>query len=102
MSQIKRFFSIVVLVFLVFKAEAQLVSINIGTRRVPPPPRHYARPACPGSDYVWRDGRWVWDNYVRDYVWYAGFWEYLPPPPPRYYHAPRGRAHGHWKKRGRY
>jgi WXXGXW repeat (2 copies) len=57
---------------------AQHVDIRIGLGR----PRYgYAeprRPPCPGPDYVWVEGRWVWDNYYRRDVWVEGYW-YLQP-----------------------
>ena len=81
------------------------ISVRIGYPP-PPPPRRIERTACPGSDYVWHDPRWVWDDYVRDYVWQRGFWEYAPPPqsyaqPQRYYKKGRGHYkgkghHKHW------
>ena len=32
------------------------------------------RPPCPGPDYVWVEGRWVWDDYYRRDVWAEGYW----------------------------
>jgi hypothetical protein len=87
---------------------AQLVSVRVNFPPPPPPPRVYAsRPPCPSPDYIWREGRWVWDNYVRDYVWTAGYWEYAPvrrcDAPPQYARRERGRGHkhGHYKQRDR-
>jgi WXXGXW repeat (2 copies) len=111
MKSMKYVFLFSFFTFLAGESQAQLVSIRIGRPEPPPPPRHaYHRSTCPGSDYVWHDGRWSWDDYVRDYVWSAGYWERLPPPPRcddrdyrndrgRYKNEPRGHAYGHQKKR---
>lgn len=32
----------------------------------------------PGSDYVWIDGYWDWDDYYGDYVWVDGTWARPP------------------------
>jgi WXXGXW repeat (2 copies) len=87
------------------KSHAQLVSVRVN---LPSPPQHRvrdSRPPCPSPDYIWREGRWVWDNYVRDYVWSAGYWEYAQPrrceAPPAYSRNGKGHKHGHWKNRDR-
>lgn len=36
--------------------------------------RRDARPPCPGPDYDWVAGRWVWDDYYRRDVWVEGYW----------------------------
>lgn len=33
-----------------------------------------SRPPCPGPDYVWVEGRWVWDDYYRREIWIDGYW----------------------------
>jgi WXXGXW repeat (2 copies) len=82
---------------------AQLVSVRINLPSPPPPRAQVARPPCPSPDYIWRDGRWVWDDYVRDYVWSAGYWEYAAPrrceAPNHYARRSKGRGNGHWKHR---
>ncbi len=106
MRLLKYIFIALCLSFISYESHAQLVSIRIGRPSPPPPPRAAYRPSCPGPDYIWHDGRWAWDDYIRDYVWIAGFWEYVQP---RYEqrryrddyrddYAPRGRAYGHRKK----
>ncbi len=86
------------------KINAQLVSVRVNYPP-PPPPRYCAsRPPCPSPDYVWREGRWVWDDYVRDYVWAAGYWQYAPPQryqEPYYEHRGRGRGRGHERRERR-
>jgi hypothetical protein len=98
MSILKYFFLLAFFSIISFESQAQLVSIRIGRPAPPPPPRHYAyRPSCPGPDYVWHDGRWSWDDYVRDYVWVGGFWEYVQPrcEPQTYYRSKnKGRGRG--------
>jgi WXXGXW repeat (2 copies) len=107
------FMAIFALLFSI-ESQAQLVSIHIGRRSPPPPPRSACRTACPGPDYIWHDGRWSWDDYVRDYVWQAGFWEYVQP---RYVQEPyrrseyrdrrrdydrdHDRGYGHGREKGR-
>jgi hypothetical protein len=114
MKSMKYVFLLSFFILMAVESQAQLVSIRIGRPTPPPPPRYaYQRSACPGaaSDYIWHDGRWSWDDYVRDYVWVAGYWERIPPPPPhycrddhrdsrgRYRNEPRGNAYGYYKKR---
>ena len=36
--------------------------------------RRDSRPPCPGPDYDWVAGRWVWDDYYRRDVWVDGYW----------------------------
>ena len=36
--------------------------------------RRDVRPPCPGPDYDWVAGRWVWDDYYRRDVWVEGYW----------------------------
>ncbi len=75
------------------------ISVQIGYPQ-PPPPRRIERPACPGPDYAWVDGRWVWDDYVRDYVWQRGYWVYVEPrhcdDAPRYYKKGKGHHKNKW------
>jgi hypothetical protein len=77
-----------------------LMSVRIN---LPAPRVEVRRPPCPSPDYIWREGRWVWDDYVRDYVWSAGYWEYAPPrrceATPQY--ARREKRRGHDKYRDR-
>ena len=83
--------------FFVQTASAQLVQVRIG---VPPPPRQVVvveRPVCPGRDYVWIEGHYVYDNYTRRDVWIPGQWEYIAP-------RHHGNKHGHdehYRGRGR-
>jgi hypothetical protein len=59
-------------------------------RSEPPPPRStYVEPR-PG--YVWVDGRWGWDDYSNEWVWYDGYW--VEDRPGYYYVA------GRWENRG--
>ena len=63
---------------------------RVVVRSEPPPPRvAYIEPR---SGYVWVDGRWVWDDYGREWVWYDGYW--VPEQPGYYYVA------GRWDLRG--
>ena len=41
-------------------------------RSEPPPPRTYY--VEPRSGYVWVDGRWVFNDYSGEWVWYDGYW----------------------------
>ena len=73
-------------------AAAQVtIGIQIGP---PPPPRHYAVPVSPGTDYVWVDGYWYPVN--GHYVWHRGYWT-RPPYAGAHWIAPRhesGRFYG--------
>jgi WXXGXW repeat (2 copies) len=75
------------------------ISVRIGYPP-PPPPRRIERPACPGPDYAWVDGRWVYDDYLRDYVWQRGYWVYVEPhrcdDSPRYYKKGKGHYKNKW------
>ncbi|MBL7815226.1 MAG: YXWGXW repeat-containing protein [Saprospiraceae bacterium] len=93
--------------FFVQNVSAQLVQVRIGA---PPPPRVVVveRPPCPGRDYVWVEGHYVYDRYTRRDVWIPGQWEYAPPRcdsrgNDRHHHG-RGRdyAPGQRKKYDRY
>jgi hypothetical protein len=59
------------------QAQRVRVNVNIGIP-APPPPLRVVRSACPSPDHVWVDGRWVWDDYYREYRWSAGYWDYIP------------------------
>ncbi len=101
MAILKRCLVLILLATGSMEASAQLVSVQVNLPSPPPPRRYYSRTACPSPNHVWREGEWVWDRQYRDYVWYEGYWEYIPPPPPcenRYQHHGRGKAKGHYKK----
>lgn len=101
MKVLKYIFIVFFFTIISYESQAQLVSIRIGRPSPPPSPRYASRPSCPGADYIWHDGRWAWDDYVRDYVWIGGFWEYVQPRYESRYrdnYEPRGRAYGHRKK----
>ena len=105
MEKFKTMFLVGALCVLGTASHAQLVSVRVNIP-APPPRTQVARPPCPNPDYIWREGRWVWDDYMRDYVWYAGYWEYAPPrryeaPPVYRSHHDKGRGHGRWKNRDR-
>jgi hypothetical protein len=105
MEKLKTVLFVCVLCLLGTESHAQLVSVRLNLPSPPPPRMRVARPPCPSPDYIWREGRWVWDDYVRDYVWAAGYWEYAAPrrcEAPQYYsqHS-RGKGHGHKHKRDR-
>lgn len=62
----------------------------------------YAKPAAPGTDYVWIDGDWYWSGgtyvwrngywaHASGRTWEKGFWEHRPHG--YYWHK------GHWKQR---
>lgn len=38
-------------------------------------PHRDMRPPCPGRDFDWVEGRWVWDDYYRRRVWMEGYWQ---------------------------
>lgn len=69
-----------------------------------PPPPLPVEPVVPmpGSDYVWTDGEWVWNN---GWYWSAGYWA-LPPAPGfiwirgDWHRGPHGyvRYGGHWRR----
>ena len=99
MKSMKYVFMFLFFTVISYESQAQLVSIHIG-RPYPPPPRHCSRPACPGPDYIWQEGRWIWDDYIRDYAWEAGYWLYVQP---RYVQQPyyRSEYRGRGYERGR-
>lgn len=108
MEKLKTMILVGALCFLGTTSHAQLVSVRVNIPAPPPPPRvQVARTQAPNPDYVWHEGRWAWDDYVRDYVWYAGYWEYAPPhrcetpPPSRRSKHDKGRGNGRWRDKDR-
>jgi WXXGXW repeat (2 copies) len=102
MKKFKTILVVAVFCFLGIESHAQLVSVRINLPSPPPPRQEFRRPPCPSPDYIWHEGRWFWDEYVRDYVWTAGFWEYAPPrrcEAPEYY-SQRGKEKKHKHGRG--
>jgi hypothetical protein len=100
MKNVKLFLLAAFLLVLNVQTNAQLVSVRLNLPTPPPPRACASRPPCPSPDYIWRDGRWYWDDYVRDYVWTAGYWEYAPQR--RYqepYYEQRGHGHGRGHER---
>jgi WXXGXW repeat (2 copies) len=100
MKQMKKLLLLFVLFSSTFMSDLSAqISVQIGYPP-PPPPRRIERPACPGPDYAWVDGRWVWDDYVRDYVWQRGYWTYIEPrhcdDSPRYYKKGKGHYKEKW------
>ncbi len=70
MKRVKLLLSLLVALFFMQPTEssAQRVRVVLETSR------RAARPPSPGSDYVWVEGRWVWDDYYRRDVWVEGYW----------------------------
>jgi WXXGXW repeat (2 copies) len=105
MQQMKKLLLLFVLFVSTFMSDLSAqISVQIGYPP-PPPPRRIESPLCPGPDYAWVDGRWVWDDYVRDYVWQRGYWAYIEPrqhcdDAPRYYK--KGRGHYKEKRHHKY
>ena len=100
MKQMKKLLLLLVLFGSSFMGDLSAqISVQIGYP-LPPPPRRIERPACPGPDYAWVDSRWVWDDYVRDYVWQRGYWAYIEPrhcdDAPRYYKKGKGHYKNKW------
>ena len=52
---------------------AAQVSVGVGIRLGPPPPRFEPLPP-PRVGVVWAPGYWRWDPYVRRHVWVRGYW----------------------------
>lgn len=88
------------LLFILFLFSNQTASAQIQVRiGVPPPSRRVVvveRPPCPGRDYAWIEGHYVYDSYTRRDVWIPGQWEYVQP---RYEQRGRGRGHGRGHER---
>ncbi len=105
MKHLKTLLVLLGISFLSTESHAQLVSVRINLPAPPPPRMEVRRAPCPSPDYIWREGHWDWDNYVRDYVWSAGYWEYAAPrrcEAPEYYaRNSRGKKNGHKHKRDR-
>ena len=82
-------------------AAAAQVSVGIGIRVAPPPPR-FERVPPPRRGYVWAPGYWRWDGHRH--FWAGGHWvrvhrgyHYVPA---RWVHGHRGwRFHdGYWRR----
>ncbi len=85
----------IISLFSIQTASAQLVEVRIG---VPPPrPRVVVveRPVCPGPDYAWVEGHYVYDSYARRDVWIPGQWVYVTPPCPPTRYERKKHHHGH-------
>ena len=75
-------------------SSAQIVQVRIG---LPPPPVVVVeRPPCPGRDYVWIEGHYVYDDYTRHDIWVPGQWEYAQQ---RYNDNRDGYKHGKGHKK---
>jgi hypothetical protein len=90
------------LLFTLFLFSAQTTSaqieIRIGAPRPPRPVVVVERPPCPGRDYVWVEGHYVYDRYTRQNIWIAGQWEYIEP---RYVSRSHGHKHKHDRRKER-
>ena len=52
---------------------AAQVSVGVGIRVGPPPPRLERLPP-PRPGFIWAPGYWRWDPHVRRDVWVGGYW----------------------------
>lgn len=89
------------LLFILFLFSSQMTSAQIQVRIGVPPPRQVVvveRPPCPGRDYAWIEGHYVYDSYTRRDVWIPGQWEYVQP---RYIQRGHGHRHGHERREER-
>jgi hypothetical protein len=68
---------------------AAQVSVGVGIRVGPPPPR-FERVPPPRMGYVWAPGYWRWDG--RRHVWAGGYWVHARP---GYRYRPAYWVHGH-------
>lgn len=77
-------------------AAAAQVSVGIGVRVGPPPPR-FERVPPPRRGYVWAPGYWRWDGHRH--IWATGRWVQVRP---GYRYAPAHWVHGRhgWHFRG--
>jgi hypothetical protein len=89
------------LLFILFLFSAETTSAQIQVRIGVPRPRVVVieRPPCPGHDYVWVEGHYVYDSYTRRDIWIAGQWEYVEP---RYESRREERHHGHGRGHDKY
>ncbi len=53
---------------------ASQVSMEIGVRFGPPPPRYEVMYDAPFGNAVWVRGHWGWSGYEGRYVWIPGRW----------------------------
>ena len=93
MKQLTTIFSLLFILFSSLAASAQ-IQVRIGVPRPQPRVVVVERPSCPGHDYVWVEGHYVYDSYTRRDVWIAGQWAYVEPPR---YERGRGHKYGHRK-----
>ncbi|OYD16789.1 hypothetical protein CH333_02630 [candidate division WOR-3 bacterium JGI_Cruoil_03_44_89] len=56
----------------------------------PPAARVEVKTACPGANYVWKQGHWAWKHGT--WVWLPGHWEKRPKKNATW-------VPGHWKKK---
>lgn len=95
MKQLTTIFS---LLFILSLISVQNIAAQVQVRIGVPPPRAVVieRPVCPGRDYVWVDGHYIYDRYTRRDVWIPGQWEYIAPRrnDRRFEREDRHRGHG--------
>ena len=92
------------LLFILFLLSVQSADAQIQVRIGVPPPRVVVveRSPCPGRDYVWIEGHYVYDRYTRRDVWIPGEWEYIEPRYSRRFEKEdRHRGHGRGHDRDR-
>ncbi len=78
MKQLTTISSLLFILFL-FSSENTFAQIQVQIGVPRPRVVVVERPPCPGRDYVWIEGHYVYDNYTRRDVWIPGQWEYVAP-----------------------
>lgn len=95
MKHLTTFSSLLFIAFL-FSTQNSSAQIQVRIGLPPRPVVIVERPHCPGPDYAWVEGHWVYDSYTRRDVWIPSQWVYVEPrcPPRRYEREERHHGHG--------
>ncbi len=64
----RRMIAIVVTLFVMMNAEAQVI---VKVRPITPV---VIKPVCPSAHHVWIGGSWRWNKRQKNYVWANGYW----------------------------